>query len=112
MRRWTRVRFGYGFAVLDNRYVAIPELGLGLSDRERELTLGWRLAEQASSGFAFELGVEGSRHEYTAVDADTEGGVEHGMVAGAGWRLVTQSAESFELRIEAARIEVPSTAWA
>ena len=89
-------RLGYGFALLDDRYTATPEIGLGLSDADREFRTGWRLAERVSSGFAFEFGLEGTRREF--IGAGT--GVEHGLVAGAGWRLVTPGAESLELRIE------------
>ena len=89
-------QLGYGFALFDDRYTATPEIGLGLSDADRVYRTGWRLAEQVSSGLAFELGLEGTRREFTG----TEAGVEHGLVAGAGWRLVSRGAESFELRIE------------
>lgn len=65
------VQLGYGFAVIDERYTATPELGLG-----------WRLAERVSAGLAFELGPEGTRREFTEGD----GGAEHGLVASAGWR--------------------------
>ena len=102
-------QLGYGFAVFDERYTATPEVGLRLSDAERELRLGWRFVERVSAGLAFELGLEGTRRESTGVEADTEGVAEHGLVAGAGWRLVTRSAESFEVRIEAARIEPASS---
>ena len=101
-------RVGYGFSVFDERYTATPELGLGLSDSDREFRLGWRLSERVSAGLAFELGLQGTRREYTAFDAQTEGGVEHGIVVGAGWRLVSQRMESLELRIEAARHEAES----
>ena len=73
-----------------------PELGLGLSDSGRELLLGWRLAERVSSGLAFELGLEATRRTFE----DEAAGAEHGVVAGAGWRLVTQGTESIEVRIE------------
>ena len=70
-------RVGYGLAVLDGRYVATPEFGLGLQGTWREST-------------------------------GVEGGAEHRLVASAGWRLVSRSAESFQVRIEAARIEAAS----
>ena len=38
------VRSGYGLGVFEGRYTATPELGLGLSDTDREVRLGWRLA--------------------------------------------------------------------
>ena len=40
---------------------------------------------------------EGTRREFTGVEA----GAEHGLVAGAGWRLIGRGAESFEVRVEA-----------
>ena len=89
-------RVGYGFAAFEDRYTATPELGLGLSDSGRELLLGWRLAERVSSGLAFELGLEATRRTFEGEAA----GAEHGVVAGAGWRLVTQGTESIEVRIE------------
>ena len=89
-------RVGYGFAVFDDRYTATPELGLGLSDAGRELRLGWPLAERVSSGLAFELGLEATRRTFEGEAA----GAEHGVVAGAGWRLVGRGVESFEVRIE------------
>ena len=98
-------RMGYGFAVFDERYTATPELGLGLSDADREVRLGWRLAERVSAGFAFELGLEGTRRELSGAGAGVEGGAAHGLAAGAGWRLVGRGAESFEARVEAARSE-------
>ena len=52
-------RIGYGLGVLDDRYTATPELGLGLSDTDRELRLGWRLTERVSTGLAFELWARG-----------------------------------------------------
>ena len=63
--------------------------------------LGWRLAERVSSGLAFELGLEGTRSTFEGAGA----GAEHGLVAGAGWRLVGRGMESLALRIEAVRIE-------
>ena len=89
-------RVGYGFGMFAERYTATPEIGLGLSDTDRELRLGWRLAEQVSAGLAFELGLEGMRRMFEGADA----GAEHGVTAGAGWRLVGRDAESLELRIE------------
>ena len=97
-------RIGYGLGVLDDRYTATPELGLGLSDRDRELRLGWRLTERVSTGLAFELGLEGTRREF----ADGAAGPEHGVGIGLGWRLETTGSRNlaFDMRIEAARREV------
>ena len=96
-------RIGYGLGVLDDRYTATPELGLGLSGSDRELRLGWRLTERVATGLAFELGVEGTRREF----ADGEAGPQHGIGIGVGWRLAGASAShsAFEMRIEAARLD-------
>ena len=37
------VKLGYGFSAFADRFTATPELGLGLSDSERDYRLGWRL---------------------------------------------------------------------
>ena len=96
-------RIGYGLGILDDRWTATPELGFGLSDRDRELRLGWRLTESVSTGLAFELGLEGTRRESSDSNAST--GAEHGIGVGAGWRLVGPSRRglAFDVRIEAAR---------
>ena len=96
-------RIGYGLGILDDRWTATPELGFGLSDRDRELRLGWRLAESVSTGLAFELGLEGTWRESSDSNAST--GAEHGIGVGAGWRLVgpSRGGPAFEMRIDAAR---------
>ena len=96
-------RIGYGFGVLDDRFMAVPELGLGLSDTNREVRLGWRLTERVAAGVAFELGVEGTRREWS----DGEAGPQHGIGIGVGWRLAGASAShsAFDMRIEAARLD-------
>ncbi|MCY4450675.1 MAG: hypothetical protein OXC01_01880 [Immundisolibacterales bacterium] len=91
-------RIGYGFGVFEDRYTAIPELGLGLTNAGRELRFGWRLAGWVSGGLAFEFGAEGTRREQTGAMR-----AEHGLTVGAGWRLAGSGAGSFEVRVEAAR---------
>ena len=54
---------GYGFAVFGNRFLATPEIGLGLSDTAREYSLGWRSALARSHWVASDLGLEGTRRE-------------------------------------------------
>ena len=73
-RRRLEARLGYGFAVFGDRFVATPEIGLGLSDTAREYSLGWRLALARSHRVAFDLGLEGTRREAANDDAP-----EHGL---------------------------------
>ena len=84
----------------------LPEFGLGVSERDHELRLGWRLVERVATGLAFELGVEGTRREWT----NTDDGPEHGIGIGAGWRFAgTQASHgALEMRVEAARRDVAS----
>ena len=97
-------RLGYGLGVFDDRWTAMPELGLGLSDTGTELRLGGRLAERVAAGLAFEFGLEGTRRE----SAYGQAGPEHGLGIGLGWRLAGARAShaAFEMRIEAARRDV------
>ena len=94
-------RIGYGFGVFEDRYTAIPELGLGLTNAGREFRFGWRLAERVSAGLAFEFGAEGTRREPAGGGA----GPEHGLTVVAGWRLAGSGTRTFEMRVEAARHE-------
>ena len=98
------VRIGYGFRRPSTTASwRLPELGLGLSDTNREVRLGWRLTERVAAGVAFELGVEGTRREWS----DGEAGPQHGIGIGVGWRLAGASAShsAFDMRIEAARLD-------
>ncbi|MCY4551520.1 MAG: SwmB domain-containing protein [Defluviicoccus sp.] len=97
-------RVGYGFGVLDERYTATPELGFGLAGAERELRLGWRLAERVSSGLAFELELGGTRRALAGAVA------RHGFTAGAGWRLFGRGAAAFGLHLEGALHEAENDA--
>ena len=76
-------RIGYGFGVFEDRYTAIPELGLGRGHAGREFRIGWRLAERVSSGLVFELGVQGTRRDAVNDDAPPE----HTVGAGLGVRF-------------------------
>ena len=82
-RRRLDVRIGYGLGVFDERYTATPELGLGLSDRDRELRLGWRLTERVSTGLAFDMRIEAARREVTNDDTAPEHTV--GLRLSARW---------------------------
>ena len=102
--RRLEARLGYGFGVFGDRFTAVPELGLGLSEGTRELRFGGRLAERVTSGLAFELEVEATRRE----PAHGDTGPEFGLGVGLGWRLVgtRDGPVAFEMRIEAAQRDV------
>ena len=100
-RRHLEAKLGYGFALFGGRYAGTPEIGLGLSDAGREMSLGWRLAEARPAGLAFGLDVEGARRE----QAYGDGGPEHRLGLGLGWRLEGAGAGSFEVRFEGARLD-------
>ena len=61
--RRLEVGFGYGFAVLGDRFTSTPEIGLGMSNGHREYRLGWRLTLARSGISALELALEASRRE-------------------------------------------------
>ena len=75
--------FGYGFAVFEDRYATVPEIGLGLSEADREVKVGWRLIRAVRVDYAFDFGVEGRRR--TRLDGSE--GPEHEIGIGLGWRL-------------------------
>ena len=98
-QRSLEAKIGYGFALFGGGYAGTPELGLGLTDAHREMSLGWRLAEVGSAGLAFGLDVEGARRESTIGEAAPE----HRLGLGVGWRL--EGSGAFELRFEGARLD-------
>ena len=100
-QRSLEAKIGYGFALFGGGYAGTPELGLGLTEAHRELSLGWRLAEVGSAGLAFGLDVEGARRESTAGEAAPE----HRLGLGLGWRLEGAQIGTFELRFEGARLD-------
>ena len=100
-RRSLDARLGYGFALFGGGYTGTPELGVGLTEAHREMSLGWRLAEVGSAGLAFGLDLEGSRRE----SAVGEAAPEHRLALGLGWRLEGAGTGIFELRFEGARLD-------
>ena len=102
-RRRLEASLGYGFAVFRDRYTTTPEIGLGLSESDREVKLGLRLMRAARGELAFDVGVEGRRLDRL----DGSEGPEHEIAIGLGWRLDDPSNRNlaFEIRIEARRRE-------
>ena len=72
--RRLELRLGYGFPAFGDRFTSTPELGLGLGQGQREVSLGWRLNLARSGPVSMELGFEAIRREQLNDDA-----VEHGI---------------------------------
>ena len=79
--RRLELRLGYGFAAIGGRFTATPELGLGLANRRREYSLGWRLDLAESGPAAFGLRLEATRREPAGDGAGPEHGVGLGIAA-------------------------------
>lgn len=94
-QRRLEVRLGYGIAHFEGRYTGTPSIGLGLSEAEREVILGWRLAESRRAGLVFGLDVEAARRE----GASGEAGPEHRIGLGLGWQLVGARREDVALDV-------------
>ena len=54
---------GYGFSALGDRFNSTPEFGLGLSNGQREYTLGWRLGLDRGGPVSIEFRLEATRRE-------------------------------------------------
>ena len=80
-QRRLEVRLGYGFALSGGRFTGTPEVGFGLSNTDREASLGWRLGLERSDRLSFELGVEGTRRESVSDDRVPEHGIGFRMRA-------------------------------
>ena len=81
--RRLEARFGYGFAVFGGRYTGTPELGLGLTERSRETSLGWRIAGARREALDFDVRLEASRLELTNDARDPEHQI--GLTMTARW---------------------------
>ena len=91
-------RVGYGLGVFGDRWTAVPELGLGLSQAEREVRLGWRMTRAVPGEITLELGAEVRR-------LDSGGAPDHEIGVGLGRRLDGAGALGLETRIEMQRRE-------
>ena len=74
--RRLELEMGYGFGVFGDRFTATPQAALALSDRHREVRLGWRLGLARSGPVSMELGLTGTRREA----ANDDGAPEHGVM--------------------------------
>ena len=77
--RRLKLRMGYGFSVLEDRFTSTPEFGMGLSNGHREYTLGWRLVRRTGDWGSAELSFEARRSE--GADSAPQHGVGFTFVA-------------------------------
>ena len=62
--RRLELKLGYGFPVFSDRFTSTPEIELGLSDRARDYSLGWRLTLARRAAGTLELGGVATRREH------------------------------------------------
>ena len=76
--------FGYGIPVFGDRLIGTPEIGLGLSDSDRELRLGWRLGlARRQERVSLDLELEATRRQRVNDDREPEHGI--GLRLRARW---------------------------
>ena len=66
------LRLGYGFSAFGDRFTSTPELGLGLSSGQQEMSLGWRLNLDGGGANSVGLRLEATRREHTDDNASLE----------------------------------------
>ncbi len=54
---------GYGIGMFGDRFTGTPEVGVGLSNADREYRVGWRLGLVRRKDFGFEVRLDASRRE-------------------------------------------------
>ena len=62
-RRRFEARLRYGFGLFSDRFTATPEIRLGLSNGQREYSVGWRLGLAKSGPSSLEFRLDGTRRE-------------------------------------------------
>ena len=75
------LRLGYGFSAIGDRFTSTPELGLGLSNGRREMSLGWRLNMDRRGASSLELRLEATRRESANDNAEAENGIGFRLIA-------------------------------
>ena len=71
-QRQLDLRLGYGFSAFGDRFTSTPELGLGLSNGQQEMSLGWRLNLDGGGAISLGLQLEATRREHTDDNASLE----------------------------------------
>ena len=71
-QRGLEIRLGYGLAAFGGGFVSKPELGLGLSNGQRDYSVGWRLMREGRYGGSFGLSLEARLRESANDNANPE----------------------------------------
>ena len=71
---------GYGLGLFGDRFTGTPKVGFGLSERAREVRLGWRLTSSLPGDAEFEVNLDASRREAASGNEQAEHRV---MLSGA-----------------------------
>ena len=78
-RRRFEATVGYGLPALGGRFTSTPQIGLGLSDTERDYSLGWRLRLARRDLVDLSIGLEGTRRESANDDREPENRIGFGL---------------------------------
>ena len=82
-RRRLEATLGYGFPLFGDRFTGTPEVGIGLSDADRNYKVGWRLELARSDRVKFDLSLDVTRRE--PANDDREPDDEIGLRLTARW---------------------------
>ena len=66
------IRLGYGLSALGDGFTSKPELGFGLSNGQRDYSVGWRLVREGRYGGSLGLSLEASLRESANDNANPE----------------------------------------
>lgn len=82
-RRRLEATLGYGMGMFGDGFTGTPELGVVLSDTDREYRVGWRLGLVRREDVDFDLSLDATRHE--PADDDREPSQRIGLGLNAWW---------------------------
>ena len=81
--RRLEAKIGYGLPVAGGRYIGTPEVGIGVSETDREYRLGWRLGRARKGPVDFTFDIEGALRE--SVDDEEEPAHRIGLRLSLRW---------------------------
>ena len=82
-RRRLEATLGYGFPLFGDRFTGTPEVGVGLSNADRDYRVGWRFALARSDRVKFDVSLDATRRE--PANDDREPDDEIGLRVTARW---------------------------